>query len=254
MTPTEQAIIRKVWTAATHQSVKGIYNTTFFTNDKIHRGSPLNDEDLPAIEYDDGKKVWYRNGKIHRGKDLPAVEHGDGEKGWWVNGKKHRNKGLPAIIDDNRQEWWVNGKKHRKDGPAFQRVTGIYTHEEWWLKDKKHRENGPAVTVWCRFDSGITRIIREEWWHHGNLHRNEVDNKGESLPAIIAEDDMQWYRHGELHRLDGYARLKNGDKEWWVNGRRHRDENRPAVIPFNGRKQWWVNGEVVNEKEGYLQE
>lgn len=41
--------------------------------------------DGPAIEYDDGIKVWYVNGKRHR-EDGPAVEYADGDRSWYVNG------------------------------------------------------------------------------------------------------------------------------------------------------------------------
>ena len=31
--------------------------------------------------------VWYVNGKLHRDNGLPAIEYADGDKEWWVNGK-----------------------------------------------------------------------------------------------------------------------------------------------------------------------
>jgi len=44
-------------------------------------------EDGPAIEYNNGYKVWYLNGKHHR-ENGPAVEYVNGEKFWFLNGKK----------------------------------------------------------------------------------------------------------------------------------------------------------------------
>ena len=41
--------------------------------DKRHR------EDGPAVEYADGSKEWYLNGKLHR-EDGPACEYADGSK------------------------------------------------------------------------------------------------------------------------------------------------------------------------------
>ena len=41
--------------------------------------------DGPAIEYVDGTKVWYVNGKSHR-IDGPAFEYSDGSKHWYING------------------------------------------------------------------------------------------------------------------------------------------------------------------------
>lgn len=43
-------------------------------------------EDGPAVEYVDGYKEWWLNGKLSR-EDGPAVEHADGYKQWWLNDK-----------------------------------------------------------------------------------------------------------------------------------------------------------------------
>ena len=43
--------------------------------------------------------------------------------------------------------------------------------------------------------------------------------------------------NGILHREDG-------TKEWWVNGRRHRDGGLPAIEYTDGTKEWWVNGNL----------
>ena len=43
-------------------------------------------EDGPAIEFADGSKEWYLNGKRHR-EDGPAIENADGYKHWYLNGK-----------------------------------------------------------------------------------------------------------------------------------------------------------------------
>ncbi len=48
-----------------------------------------------AVEWADGTKGWYRDGKHHR-DDGPAVEWADGTKGWYRDGKLHRDDG-PAV-------------------------------------------------------------------------------------------------------------------------------------------------------------
>jgi hypothetical protein len=45
----------------------------------------LHREDGAAIEWSDGRKTWYLNGKYHR-EDGPAVEWTDGTKSWYLNG------------------------------------------------------------------------------------------------------------------------------------------------------------------------
>jgi len=68
------------------------------------------DDDLPAVEYSDGSKQWYKNGLIHRDGGLPALVWEDGYKEWWVGGQRHRDGGLPAVeYLDGTKEWWENG-------------------------------------------------------------------------------------------------------------------------------------------------
>jgi hypothetical protein len=43
-------------------------------------------EDGPAVEYSNGDKTWWYNGKCHR-EDGPAVEFVCGRKSWYLNGE-----------------------------------------------------------------------------------------------------------------------------------------------------------------------
>ena len=69
------------------------YGNKFWYNSKgeLHR-----ENDLPAIEYADGRKSWYLNDKLHRENDLPARELVNGDKFWYLNDKRHRENDLPA--------------------------------------------------------------------------------------------------------------------------------------------------------------
>jgi hypothetical protein len=96
------------------------------------------DDDLPAIEYADGGKEWWVNGKRHRDGDKPAVETFDGRKEWWFNGKRHRDRREPAVI-------WPKGSRRFAGGPL------------------------PAVVE----DETIT-----EWWEHGWWRKTEVTYPG----------------------------------------------------------------------------
>jgi hypothetical protein len=105
--------------------------TTRWYNDKekLHR------LDGPAIEYADGDKVWYVDGKLHR-LDGPAIEDA-GYKSWWVDGKRHRLDG-PAVEDaDGSKSWYVNGERHRLDGPAIEYADG---YKSWYVNGKKMTE------------------------------------------------------------------------------------------------------------------
>ena len=43
----------------------------------------------------------------------------------------------------------------------------------------------------------------------------------------------------------------DGTKEWWVNGKLHREDG-PAVERADGSKAWWINGELHREGMGQL--
>ena len=81
------------------------YKTIRWYNDKheLHR------LDGPAVEYADGYKAWYVEGKLHR-LDGPAVEWANGRKEWWFNGNPHRLDGPAIEYTDGRKVWYVNGK------------------------------------------------------------------------------------------------------------------------------------------------
>lgn len=75
-------------------------------NGRLHREPRTG----PTIEYDDGSKEWYVDGKRYR-KDGPAVDWVNGHKEWYEQGKLHRVNG-PAIIHSNgTKEWWIRGEK-----------------------------------------------------------------------------------------------------------------------------------------------
>lgn len=63
---------------------------------------------VEMIEYADGTKEWYLNGKRHR-TDGPAIEHSNGSKGWWLNGKRHREDGPAVEYADGTKQWYLNG-------------------------------------------------------------------------------------------------------------------------------------------------
>jgi len=64
-----------------------------------------------------GTKRWFNNaGELHRENDLPAVIFKNGTKVWWKNGKRHRENDMPAIIREyGSKEWFVNGEFIRSE-------------------------------------------------------------------------------------------------------------------------------------------
>ena len=77
-------------------------NFYYLKNNIFHR------EDGPAIEWANGKKEWYLNGKRHR-TDGPAIEYPSGTKSWWINGKEHREDGPAVEYASGLKYWCLNG-------------------------------------------------------------------------------------------------------------------------------------------------
>ena len=64
---------------------------------------------------------------------------------------------------------------------------------------------------------------------------------------IDSNGNKCWWLNGKRHREDGPAvEWANGDTSWWLNGKLHR-ENGPAVEWADGYKSWWLNGELHRE-------
>ena len=63
---------------------------------------------------------------------------------------------------------------------------------------------------------------------------------------IYPEGTKEWYLNGKRHREDGPAiEHPYGTKEWWLNGKLHREDG-PAWEHPNGTKEWWLNNEQVH--------
>jgi hypothetical protein len=92
---------------------------------------------------------WYLNGQLHRDNDLPAIEWNDGDKYWYQHGQLHRENDLPAyIIIGGNKYWYQHGKYHRTAGPAIECADG---NKSWYL-------NGELLD--CKTQSEFERLMR----------------------------------------------------------------------------------------------
>lgn len=82
--------------------------------------------------------------KLHR-LDGPALEYRDGSKYWYCDGRLHREEG-PAIETESYRAWFIEGDLHRLDGPAIEWSNGMgdyylfhkkYTDKKEWEKAMK---------------------------------------------------------------------------------------------------------------------
>jgi len=192
---------------------------------------------------------WYKHGKLHRdpvnGQPKPAVYNRCFIE-YYIDGKLHNDHGPAGIYirqDEFRiltiYEHKIHGETSNKCGPAIIHVAGI---NEFWHNNHIHKPS------FCNDE------LIHEYWIDGVKHRDEFDDDGESLPAVIEYEEWfgdiireEWWFEGELHREDGAAVIlyENGvaiKKEWYNGGMRHR-LNEPAVFDIiHGIRVWWVNG------------
>lgn len=79
---------------------------------------------------------WYNErGDLHRENDLPAIEYTNGDKLWYTNGILHREGGPAISFINGYKEWWIHGELHREDGPAIEYPSGS---KEWWVNNVQY--------------------------------------------------------------------------------------------------------------------
>ena len=240
---------------------------------RLHR-----ENDLPAVVVDKKNKKyekWYKHGFLHRENDLPAVVNSNGIEEWWYEGKKHRENDKPAVVDTDKnirvEEWWYEGKRHREnDLPAVIKTykSKIYK-EEWWYENKRHRENYEPAVV--ERDEGIKKFFYKGKKQEGaGMYFGIFKKLKKEYPNIPYKLDIDaYYRYNKILGIETLD--ENGEYyhsyedapskityigkyekeelvfEWHKYGRRHRENDMPAVISDKGNKEWWQNGELFRE-------
>ena len=57
-------------------------------------------------------------------------------------------------------------------------------------------------------------------------------------------DKQEWWVNEKRHReCDRPAVITRNSQEWYKNGKYHREGDMPAVIS-GGRQEWWLNGQL----------
>ena len=66
---------------------------------------------------------------------------------------------------------------------------------------------------------------------------------------VYPNGDKEWFLNGKRHREDGPAvEWAGGTKKWYLNGKPHREAG-PAIEFANGTTEWYLNGELMSEDE-----
>lgn len=137
---------------------------------------------LDRIEYKNGKKEYYLNGKLHRGNDLPAITH-KGTKEWYENGQLHRVNGPAIETNKGRKKYYLHGVFQYEEDEKGNTVTRN-------SRDQLHSLNDQP--------SLIGKDGTKRWHHNGLLHRKNG-------PAIESHDGKlkTYYKHGKEIKIEG---------------------------------------------------
>lgn len=173
----------------------------------------------------------------------PSAVDSVGTKRWFNSkGDLHREDGPAVVWYDGYKDWYQNGKRHRLDGPAIEGPDGL---EEWWIEGSHITEQEfLARTGGSESTMMEDKLGNKEWYNSKNqLHR--LDG-----PAIEYRDGQkEWWVNGKRHREDGPAiEYRNGGKAWYQDGKLHRTDG-PAALLGGGHKGWYLNGVELTEQE-----
>ena len=154
----------------------------------------------------DGNTYWYKEGTeiLHREGDLPAIEWSNGYKVYYLNGKCHRENG-PAIENANgTKAYYFNGVR--------------YSEEEYLKKIKKNSSCEDVVIVNMKYTVEVIRnreIIETYWYKEGT----EILHREEDLPAVEYSNGYKvYFINGKYHRENGPAiEYPNGHKQYYLN-------------------------------------
>ena len=73
--------------------------------------------------------------------------------------------------------------------------------------------------------------------------------RDDSTYTEINDGTKEWYINGKRHREDGPAIIwADGEMRWWIDGHLHREDG-PAIIKPNGEKRWYINGEQYDKTD-----
>ena len=66
---------------------------------------------------------------------------------------------------------------------------------------------------------------------------------------VYKDGDKYWYLNGKRHREDGPSiERANGNRYWYLDDKLHREDG-PAIEYADGTKKWFLHGKEVTEQE-----
>lgn len=249
-----------------------LYEDILYYKSKISQISFDKDKNELYLEYKNGQKHWYKDGKHHR-ENGPAIIYANGKEKYYTHGKLDvKAKTVEPNIKTNstlnqQQQDWI---KKLKQDPVWKNhhnwinITDIDYNEEknelyvledgshWWSKDGKfHREDGPA---WISPDG------TEEYWLDAIIYSKDKFNEKIFQTRLQKLKEsweknwiyLDWSFIADFHYENNIlvVKYKNNDQFWIMNGELH-CENGPAVTFASKSVEYYLYGIHYYTKEAY---
>jgi hypothetical protein len=118
----------------------------------------------------------------------------------------------------------------------------------------------PFIGEWTPCPS-TQRLVKKPFIHvvkdHGKHIRHYLNislHRDGDLPAIeYFNGDKEWWILGKRHRDNGLPAIEwsnnGGTKFWCVSGKFHRDNDLPAIECGDGYREWFKNGVTYSPKK-----
>lgn len=130
----------------------------------------------------------------------------------------------------------------------------ICTHLQFTLyehREMKHLLHPRIAQIWQQ-SCCITKI--ENIPDNDNLIKfislvnGQIHSLNDEPALILRKNEKQWCLGGKRHRgNDKPAMITDDYRSWWIRGKRHRENGMPAVERDNEENEWWIHGRLERD-------
>ena len=204
-----------------------IKDTDITSKEWYKEGFRFRDDDKPAIITSNGTQYWHSRmhsgDYLFRADDKPSIISSNGTQYWYILDFYSRSDKIANEIADEIADEIAENFLHRdnNDGPAIIELNGT---KYWFKYNKPYRQNG--------LPTGINSHGCQQWMQSNDLFGSHK-HRDDDLPAVIHSDSCPYYPNIQ---------------EWWIDGKRDRDNDNPAVISNDGYKAWYKEDELIKEE------
>jgi len=239
----------------------------------------VQDKNYSSIYFKTGDdEKWFLDGSVHikdgqhdgmfHREDGPAyINKSRKTETWYKFGRAFRLDG-PAVTTPSVKTWIVNNRIHREDGPAVEYTNG---NKEYYIADKKVNEEDYEFLLhqWKRKGRVAVRTytgsdgIEITVWNdlYSTQHRTTDGDKlhcADDRPAFVSNiflngDTKIWYKNGKRHRDNDRPAFQSPiGVEFYKEGALHRIDNPASIMRLaSGHiEQRWLEGGKFHRKDG----